>query len=135
MPGCSGELNPRLPPKPLGWTPAPEITRVFSVQDQIEAPFCPGGNGTEARSVPLADVANPSAIVSAAKIVEGKLNGAGLNLLINNAGIFTPVSLETVDSEEMIRAYKTNAVGPLLMAQVTLPSVPCGLSRVPLWSP
>lgn len=35
MPGCSGELNPRLPPKPLGWTPAPEITRVFSVQDQI----------------------------------------------------------------------------------------------------
>eukprot|EP00076_Gallus_gallus_P015560 XP_015134615.1 uncharacterized oxidoreductase-like isoform X1 [Gallus gallus] len=67
------------------------------------------------------DVANPSAIVSAAKIVEGKLNGAGLNLLINNAGIFTPVSLETVDSEEMIRAYKTNAVGPLLMAQAFLP--------------
>uniref|UniRef100_A0A8C9GE84 C-factor n=1 Tax=Pavo cristatus TaxID=9049 RepID=A0A8C9GE84_PAVCR len=67
------------------------------------------------------DVANPSAIVSAAKIVEGKLNGAGLNLLINNAGIFTPVSLETVDSEEMIQAYKTNAVGPLLMAQAFLP--------------
>ncbi|XP_021263770.1 uncharacterized protein LOC110404124 [Numida meleagris] len=67
------------------------------------------------------DVANPSAIVDAVKIVEGKLNGAGLNLLINNAGVFTPVSLETVDSEEMIQTYKTNAVGPLLMAQAFLP--------------
>lgn len=53
------------------------------------------------------------------KIVEGKLNGMGLNLLINNAGIYTPTaSLETVDAEEMIRTYKTNAVGPMLMAQV-----------------
>lgn len=84
--------------------------------------------------MPLADVADPSAIVNAAKVVEEKLNGAGLNLLINNAGIFTPVSLETVDSEEMMRAYKTNAVGPLLMAQVTLPSVPFGCSRAPLQS-
>ncbi|KAM9183091.1 C-signal-like [Mergus octosetaceus] len=67
------------------------------------------------------DVANPSAIADAAKIVEGKLNGAGLNLLINNAGIYAQVSLETVDSEEMIRTYRTNAVGPLLMAQAFLP--------------
>ncbi|XP_047934703.1 C-signal-like isoform X3 [Anser cygnoides] len=66
------------------------------------------------------DVANPSAIADAAKIVEGKLNGAGLNLLINNAGIYAQVSLETVDSDEMIRTYKTNAVGPLLMAQAAL---------------
>ncbi|XP_064315234.1 C-signal isoform X2 [Phalacrocorax carbo] len=67
------------------------------------------------------DVANPSAITDAAKIVEGKLNGMGLNLLINNAGIYTPTaSLETVDAEEMIRTYKTNAVGPMLMAQAAL---------------
>ncbi|XP_040427369.1 C-factor-like isoform X4 [Cygnus olor] len=66
------------------------------------------------------DVANPSAIADAAKIVEGKLNGVGLNLLINNAGIYAQVSLETVDSDEMIRTYKTNAVGPLLMAQAAL---------------
>ncbi|XP_050760013.1 C-factor-like [Gymnogyps californianus] len=68
------------------------------------------------------DVANPSAVIDAAKIVEGKLNGTGLNLLINNAGIYTPTaSLETVDAEEMIRMYKTNAVGPMLMAQAFLP--------------
>ncbi|NXY92316.1 GSFK dehydrogenase, partial [Alcedo cyanopectus] len=70
----------------------------------------------------LADVANPSAITDAAKVVEGKLNGMGLNLLINNAGLYSPTaSLETVDAEEMIRSYKTNAVGPLLMAQAFLP--------------
>uniref|UniRef100_A0A8C3XCX6 C-factor-like n=1 Tax=Cyanoderma ruficeps TaxID=181631 RepID=A0A8C3XCX6_9PASS len=68
------------------------------------------------------DVENPSAITDAAKVVEGKLNGMGLNLLINNAGIYTPTaSLETVDAEDMVRAYKTNAVGPMLMGQAFLP--------------
>ncbi|XP_064242981.1 C-signal-like isoform X2 [Passer domesticus] len=68
------------------------------------------------------DVENPSAITEAAKVVEGKLNGMGLNLLINNAGIYTPTaSLETVDAEDMVRTYKTNAVGPMLMAQAFLP--------------
>ncbi|XP_051485363.1 C-factor-like [Apus apus] len=68
------------------------------------------------------DVANPSAITEAAKVVEGKLNGAGLNLLINNAAIYTPTaSLEVVDAEDMMRTYQTNAVGPLLMAQAFLP--------------
>uniref|UniRef100_A0A8C6Z8G1 C-factor-like n=1 Tax=Nothoprocta perdicaria TaxID=30464 RepID=A0A8C6Z8G1_NOTPE len=68
-----------------------------------------------------ANVADPTAITNAVKIVEAKLSGTGLNLLINNAGIYAPVTLDTVDSEEMIRAYKTNAVGPLLMAQAFLP--------------
>lgn len=73
---------------------------------------------------PTADVADPSAIRDAAKVVEGKLNGMGLNLLINNAGIYTPTaSLETADAEDMVSTYKINAVGPMLMAQV----------RVKLW--
>ncbi|KFV06122.1 PREDICTED: uncharacterized oxidoreductase C663.06c-like, partial [Pterocles gutturalis] len=68
------------------------------------------------------DVADPSAITDAAKIVEGKLNGTGLNLLINNAGIYSPASsLETVDAEDMISSYRTNVVGPTLMAQAFLP--------------
>ncbi|XP_041883213.1 uncharacterized oxidoreductase C663.09c-like isoform X2 [Corvus kubaryi] len=68
------------------------------------------------------DVANPSAIRDAAKVVEGKLNGMGLNLLINNAGIYTPTAtLETANAEDMLSTYKTNAVGPMLMAQAFLP--------------
>lgn len=84
------------------------------------SPAPPGGpHGSQTLFSSTADVANPSAVTDAAKIVEGKLNGTGLNLLINNAAIYTPAaSLETVDAEEMIRTYKTNAVGPLLVAQV-----------------
>ncbi|KFU85321.1 C-factor, partial [Chaetura pelagica] len=68
------------------------------------------------------DVANPSDITEAAKVVEGRLDGAGLNLLINNAAIYTPTaSLEGVDAEDMMRTYQTNTVGPLLMAQAFLP--------------
>ncbi|KFV19905.1 C-factor, partial [Tauraco erythrolophus] len=68
------------------------------------------------------DVASPSAVTDAAKVVEGKLSGTGLNLLINNAGICTLTSsLETANAEEMIRIYETNAVGPMLMAQAFLP--------------
>ncbi|KAI1235507.1 hypothetical protein IHE44_0002382 [Lamprotornis superbus] len=91
---------PRHPPLPL-LPSAPVALRLFS---------------------PTADVENPSAITDAAKVVEGKLDGMGLNLLINNAGIYTPTaSLETVDAEDMVRTYKTNAVGPMLMAQAFLP--------------
>uniref|UniRef100_A0A8C4KD18 C-factor-like n=1 Tax=Dromaius novaehollandiae TaxID=8790 RepID=A0A8C4KD18_DRONO len=90
----------------------------------METPLSGGyqvSHGSQTLSSASADVADPSAITDAVKVVEGKLNGAGLNLLINNAGVYAPVTLETVDSEEMIRTYKTNAVGPLLMAQAFLP--------------
>lgn len=51
--------------------------------------------------------------------MEEKLSGLGLNLLINNAAIYTPTaSLATADAEDMISVYKTNTVGPMLMAQV-----------------
>ncbi|XP_064016733.1 C-signal-like [Pogoniulus pusillus] len=68
------------------------------------------------------DVAEPSAVTAAVKVVEEKLRGLGLNLLINNAGIYSSMaSLDTVDAEDMIRTYRTNTVGPMLMAQAFLP--------------
>uniref|UniRef100_A0A663MR84 C-factor n=1 Tax=Athene cunicularia TaxID=194338 RepID=A0A663MR84_ATHCN len=94
-----------------------------AVPQHLNPPLLPLPSGSsQTLFSSTADVANPSAITDAAKIVEGKLNGMGLNLLINNAGIYTPAaSLQTVDAEEMIRTYKTNAVGPMLMAQAFLP--------------
>uniref|UniRef100_A0A8B9FGK4 C-factor-like n=1 Tax=Amazona collaria TaxID=241587 RepID=A0A8B9FGK4_9PSIT len=80
------------------------------------------GWGFSSGLLQLNDVADPSTITKAVKIVEEKLNGTGLNLLINNAGIYnSEASLERVDAEEMIKTYKTNVVGPLLMAQAFLP--------------
>ncbi|KFO97298.1 C-factor, partial [Calypte anna] len=66
------------------------------------------------------DVANPVSVTEAARIVERKMNGSGLNLLINNAAIYTPTaSLAVVDAEDMMRTYETNTVGPMLMAQAS----------------
>ncbi|XP_074825155.1 C-signal-like [Natator depressus] len=67
------------------------------------------------------DAMNPPSIKEAAWRVEEQLDSLGLNLVINNTGIFCNMSLATVDSEEMLRAYKTNVVGPMLVGQAFLP--------------
>ncbi|XP_075439837.1 C-signal-like isoform X2 [Ascaphus truei] len=66
------------------------------------------------------DATDIDSIKEAMKKVEKQLNGSGLNLLINNAGVMTSVSLENVDSEDMMSVYKTNVVGPLLVSQAAL---------------
>ncbi|CAM2100793.1 unnamed protein product [Caretta caretta] len=63
------------------------------------------------------DAMNPASIKEAAWRVEEQLDGLGLNLVINNTGIFCNTSLAMVDSEEMLGAYKTNVVGPMLVGQ------------------
>ncbi|XP_067327243.1 C-signal-like [Anolis sagrei] len=67
------------------------------------------------------DATNPVTIKEAAACVEGHLQGAGLNVLINNAGIFRDKELETLGPEDMLDAYKTNVIGPLLVSQAFLP--------------
>ncbi|CAM5150015.1 unnamed protein product [Eretmochelys imbricata] len=68
---------------------------------------------------------NPASIKEAAWRVEEQLDGLGLNLVINNAGIFCNTSLAMVDSEEMLGAYKTNVVEPMLVGQHTTGAVRC----------
>jgi len=54
------------------------------------------------------------------KTVETALNGEGLNVLINNAGIGGRVPLDGVTEDQMMEFYKINAVAPLLLVQVTV---------------
>ncbi|XP_068059087.1 C-signal-like [Anomalospiza imberbis] len=70
--------------------------------------------------IPL-EVADPTSIKAAAAKVGEHLGGSGLNLLINNAGIANPSSLDNETLENMIQVYTTNTVGPLLMGQAFLP--------------
>ncbi|XP_038003617.1 C-factor-like [Motacilla alba alba] len=70
--------------------------------------------------IPL-EVADPASIKAAAAKVGEHLGGSGLNLLINNAGIVKPNSLDNETPENMIQVYTTNTVGPLLMGQAFLP--------------
>lgn len=64
------------------------------------------------------DVSDPSSVKAAAAQVTEQLKGAGLNLLINNAGTVKPSTLETETPENMSEVYKINAIGPMLVSQV-----------------
>lgn len=50
--------------------------------------------------------------------MEAKLNGKGLNLIINNAGVNIPGSLAETGKQEMVDVFTTNVVGPMLIAKV-----------------
>ncbi|XP_048371184.1 C-factor-like isoform X1 [Sphaerodactylus townsendi] len=67
------------------------------------------------------DTNDPSSVKAAAAQVTEKLQGAGLNLLINNAGIVKPGCLESETAEDMSEVYKTNVIGPMIVSQAFLP--------------
>lgn len=67
------------------------------------------------------DVTSTSEYPSLVKTVETTLNGEGLNVLINNAGIYVRVPLEDVTEDLMMEHYRVNAIAPLLLVQAFLP--------------
>ncbi|XP_073434526.1 C-signal-like [Dendrobates tinctorius] len=67
------------------------------------------------------ETTDPKSINEAVKEVEKHLNGAGLNLLINNAGIMPDSTLESADSADFANVYNTNVIGPFLLAKALLP--------------
>ncbi|XP_074737728.1 C-signal-like [Strix uralensis] len=70
--------------------------------------------------IPL-EVTDPASIKAAAARVGEHLGGSGLNLLINNAAIMKPISLDNETLEDMTQVYTTNTIGPLLLGQAFLP--------------
>ncbi|NXG67665.1 GSFK dehydrogenase, partial [Hemiprocne comata] len=67
------------------------------------------------------EVTDPASTKAAAARVGEQLGGSGLNLLINNAGIAKPSTLDTATLEDMTQIYTTNTIGPLLLSQALLP--------------
>lgn len=68
------------------------------------------------------DVTDFERIKQVAQEVSDKLQGKGLNILLNNAGIiFREPSLDDVTVEMMIDHYKVNTVAPLMLTQALLP--------------
>ncbi|XP_028404650.1 uncharacterized protein LOC114527203 [Dendronephthya gigantea] len=75
------------------------------------------------------DVTNALQLEAVVKEVEEKLSGSGLNLLINNAGIYdlknsgygeATTTLDEVSGELMMKVYETNAVAPLMIVKAFL---------------
>ncbi|XP_068812014.1 C-signal-like [Struthio camelus] len=67
------------------------------------------------------DTTDPNSIKAAVKVVEEHVQGAGLNLLINNASTTRQSTLETETVENMMLTYTTNTIGPLQISQAFLP--------------
>ncbi|XP_015263733.1 PREDICTED: C-factor-like [Gekko japonicus] len=66
------------------------------------------------------EATDEESIKAAAKEVEAHLAGKGLNLLINNAGVMPPSTLESVTQEDMLNVCKINLVGPMLVTKTAL---------------
>lgn len=67
------------------------------------------------------ETADQSSIDAARATVEAKLEGSGLNLLINNAAVLRRRQLDDVTAEDMVEAYKVNCVAPLMIVKAFLP--------------
>ncbi len=68
------------------------------------------------------DVSDPA---SAGELAE-RLKGTHVDILVNNAGIMIKQSLGEIDEdavEDMVRQYRTNSIGPLLVTQALLPNL------------
>lgn len=69
----------------------------------------------------LFDVTDNEAIKAAVTIVEKKLNGQGLGILINNAGVAVSGPLMLLELEEFQRQFDINVFGLLRLTKACLP--------------
>lgn len=85
--------------------------------------------GARVRVVEGVDVAEPAAGQKLLAATEG----TRLDVLLHNAGILIPESLETVSAEAIEREVKVNAIAPLLLTKALLPRLGQG-SKIALVS-
>ena len=65
------------------------------------------------------DVTDAASLDSLASV----LGSDSTDLLINNAGVMHPVSLDTLDPQAIRRQFEVNALGPLLVVHALLPTL------------
>lgn len=83
------------------------------------------------RIEPLAlDVTDPEQIAAAAKQVGERVGGAGLDGLVNNAGIVLGGPIEALEIEDLRELLEANVVGQVAVTQALLPLVRSARGRV-----
>jgi NAD(P)-dependent dehydrogenase (short-subunit alcohol dehydrogenase family) len=83
------------------------------------------------RLIPVTlDVGDAEAIASAVALLSGELGDAGLDGLVNNAGISLPSPLETMPIEDFRRQVEINLTGQVAVTQALLPSIRLAQGRI-----
>jgi NAD(P)-dependent dehydrogenase (short-subunit alcohol dehydrogenase family) len=91
-------------------------------------------NSTRMRVIPL-DVTDSESVRAAVKLVSADLastgrDGAGLQAVINNAGVIVGGPLELIPESELHRQFAVNVYGPVLVTQAFLPLLREGRGRL-----
>ena len=74
------------------------------------------------------DVTRPEQVTAAVEVVAGAFGG--LDILINNAGVFETAPLEALSPEQWDATYHANTRGPFLVAQAALPHLRASHGRI-----
>ena len=72
-------------------------------------------------SVIQLSVDDPATFSTAVSEVDGIVQEHGLNVLVNNAGIYMVKGLQDVTVDDMTKSFSTNTIGPLMLTQSLLP--------------
>jgi NAD(P)-dependent dehydrogenase (short-subunit alcohol dehydrogenase family) len=80
------------------------------------------------------DVCSQDSIGEAVNRISGALQGAGLDGVVNNAGIALAGPLEVLPIDDLRRQMETNVIGQVAVTQATLPLIRAAGGRVVLMS-
>jgi NAD(P)-dependent dehydrogenase (short-subunit alcohol dehydrogenase family) len=95
------------------------------IHEDPGSPTAPAG----VRPVPI-DVTDPLRVAAAAEQVGAALGGAGLDAVVNNAGVIVQGPLELVPPAELRRQFEVNTFGPVQVAQAFLPLLRAARGRI-----
>ncbi len=86
--------------------------------------------GSERLTPVTIDVTDPAQIAAAAEQIGTALGGAGLDGLVNNAGVAIPSPLETMPIEDFRRQVEVNLTGQVAVTQALLPQIRAAKGRI-----
>ena len=78
----------------------------------------------------MIDVTDPSQIAAAAEAIAAEVGSAGLDGLVNNAGIGVPGPLETMPLDDFRRQIEVNMTAHVAVTQAMLPAIRAARGRV-----
>jgi NAD(P)-dependent dehydrogenase (short-subunit alcohol dehydrogenase family) len=86
--------------------------------------------GSDRLTPTMLDVTDAEAISAAAASLGGELGGAGLDGLVNNAGVAIPSPLETMPIDAFRRQIEVNLTGQVAVTQALLPLIRAARGRI-----